>query len=65
MATERMLAKLSERRYAHGLEPVGQAVEKVARATSRSAVSRRFAQATESALSESCRPTSLGATSSA
>jgi transposase-like protein len=31
---------------------VGQAVEKVARATSRSAVSRRFVQATESALVE-------------
>lgn len=52
MAMERMLAKLSTRRYAHGLEPVGQAVEKVARATSRSAVSRRFVQATESALAE-------------
>jgi putative transposase len=50
MAMERMLAKLSTRRYSAGLEPVGQAVETTARSTSRSAVSRRFVAATETAL---------------
>ena len=52
MTLERMLAKLSTRRYANGLEPVGEQVEKVAFSTSRSAVSRRFVAATESALAE-------------
>jgi putative transposase len=52
MALERMLAKLSTRRYGHGLEPVGAEVEKVARSKSRSAVSRRFVQATETVLDE-------------
>jgi len=52
MALERMMAKLSTRRYAAGLEPVGRAVQATARSTSRSAVSRRFEAATESALSE-------------
>src|SRR5436305_15306679 len=41
MALERMMAKLSTRRYAAGLEPVGPHVEAVARPTSKSAVSRR------------------------
>ena len=50
MALERMMAKLSTRRYAAGLEPVGSQVEAVARSTSKSAVSRRFVAATESAL---------------
>ncbi len=50
MAMERMLAKLSTRRYRVGLEPVGQAVEAAARSTSKSAVSRRFVAATETAL---------------
>jgi len=50
MALERMMAKLSTRRYAAGLEPVGTAVEATARSTSRSAVSRRFVAATETAL---------------
>jgi hypothetical protein len=50
MAMERMLAKLSARRYPSGLEPVGQAVEAHARSTSKSAVSRRFVAATETAL---------------
>jgi len=50
MALERMMAKLSTRRYAAGLEPVGSRVEAVARSTSKSAVSRRFVAATESAL---------------
>ena len=50
MAMERMLAKLSARRYPLGLEPVGQTVEAQARSTSKSAVSRRFVAATETAL---------------
>jgi putative transposase len=52
MAMERMLAGLSTRRYPVGLEPVGQRVEQTARATSKSAVSRRFVAATETALAE-------------
>jgi putative transposase len=52
MALERMLAGLSSRRYGHGLEPAGQAVEQAATATSKSAVSRRFVAATETALAE-------------
>ena len=52
MAMGRMLAGLSTRRYPIGLEPVGQQVEKVARSTSKSAVSRRFVAATETALAE-------------
>jgi len=50
MALEGMMAKLSTRRYSAGLEPVGTAVEATARSTSKSAVSRRFLAATESAL---------------
>jgi transposase-like protein len=52
LALERMLAKLSTRRYRHGLEPVGSQVEHAATGTSRSAVSRRFVAATEHALAE-------------
>jgi transposase-like protein len=52
MAMERMLAGLSTRRYPVGLEPVGQRVEKLTRSTSKSAVSRRFVAATETALGE-------------
>ena len=52
MALERMTAKLSTRRYAAGLEPVGTAVEATARSTSRSAVSQRFVTATETTLAE-------------
>jgi transposase-like protein len=52
MAMERMLAKLSTRRYGAGLEPVGVEVEKASSSTSRSAVSRRFVAATEQALGE-------------
>ena len=52
MAMGRMLAKLSTRRYSAGLEPVGEAVGAEARSTSKSAVSRRFVAATESALAE-------------
>jgi transposase-like protein len=50
MALQRMMAKLSTRRYSAGLEPVGTTVESTARSTSKSAVSRRFVAATESAL---------------
>jgi putative transposase len=52
MAMERMLAKLSTRRYGVGLEPVGEAIEVRASSTSKSAVSRRFVTATEQALGE-------------
>jgi putative transposase len=52
LAMEKMLAGLSARRYGHGLEPAGQAVEQAASSTSKSAVSRRFAAATETALAE-------------
>ena len=52
MAMQRMLAGLSTRRYPVGLEPVGQRVEQSARPTSKSAVSRRFVAATETALGE-------------
>jgi len=45
-----MMAKLSTRRYGAGLEPVGAEVEAVARSTSKSAISRRFVAATETAL---------------
>ena len=52
LALERMLAKLSTRRYRHGLEPVGSQVEHAATGTSKSAVSRRFVAATEHALAQ-------------
>jgi transposase-like protein len=52
LALERMMAKLSTRRYRAGLEPVGAAVDATATATSRSAVSRRFVALTERALGE-------------
>jgi transposase-like protein len=52
MAMDRMLAGLSTRRYPVGLEPVGRGTERVAASTSRSAVSRRFVAATQSALRE-------------
>ncbi len=52
MALERMLAGLSARDYRVGLEPVGGAVTERARATSRSAVSRRFVARTQTALAE-------------
>jgi hypothetical protein len=50
MALQRMMARLSTRRYSAGLEPVGSQVEATARSTSKSAVSRRFVAATESTL---------------
>ncbi len=52
MAMERMLGKLSSRRYRLGLEPVGAQVEASAKSTSKSAVSRRFVRATERAVAE-------------
>jgi putative transposase len=52
LAVERILARLSTRRYRAGLEPVGTAVEQTATGTSKSAVSRRFVAATEHALAE-------------
>jgi putative transposase len=50
LALEKMLAGLSSRRYGRGLEPAGTAVQDAATATSKSAVSRRFVAATETAL---------------
>jgi putative transposase len=52
LALERMLAKLSCRRYPAGLEPVGVGVGSTASGTSKSAVSRRFVARTEHALAE-------------
>jgi putative transposase len=52
MAPGKMLAGLSSRRYTAGLEPAGQAVDDAATSTSKSAVSRRFVAATETALAE-------------
>jgi len=50
MALERMLAGLSARHYGTGLEPVGEQVTQTASGTSKSAVSRKFVAATETAL---------------
>jgi putative transposase len=52
LALERMLAKLSTRRYPAGLEPVGADVASTASGTSKSAISRRFIAQTEHALAE-------------
>ena len=52
LALEKMLAGLSSRRYTAGLEPAGHMVQEQAAATSKSAVSRRFVAATETALAE-------------
>jgi transposase-like protein len=52
MAMARMLAGLSTRHYPSGLEPVGARTEQAAASTSRSAVSRRFVAATETALAQ-------------
>ena len=52
LAMEKMLAGLSTRRYPLGLEPVGKQVESTARSTSKSSVSRRFVEKTETALAE-------------
>src|SRR5689334_14566472 len=52
MALERMLAGLSTRSYPAGLEPVGARAAQTATSTSKSAVSRRFVAATETALAQ-------------
>src|SRR5829696_3710968 len=52
LALERMLAKLSTRRYRVGLEPVGSRADQASSGTSKSAISRRFVAATERALAE-------------
>jgi len=52
LAVERMLAKLSTRRYPVGLEPVGTQVAEASSGISKSAVSRRFVARTEHALAE-------------
>ena len=52
LALERMLAKLSTRRYQAGLEPVGADVERTATGTSRSAISRRLVARTEHTLAD-------------
>jgi len=52
MALERMLAGLSARHYGAGLEPVGEQVTTTASGTSKSAVSRKFVAATETALAQ-------------
>ena len=49
---ERMLAGLATRRHRAAAEPVGQEVEAVASATSRSAISRRFVAQTKTALAQ-------------
>jgi hypothetical protein len=50
MALEKMLAGLPSRRYPAGLEPVGAGIGARSASTSKSAVSRRFVAATETAL---------------
>jgi putative transposase len=52
MAMSKMLIGISTRRYPVGLEPVGNAVERAATSTSKSAISRRFVAAIETALAE-------------
>jgi len=52
MAMQQMLAGISTRRYPVGLEPVGQRAERAATSMSKSALSRRFVAATETALAE-------------
>ena len=52
LVVERMLAGVATRRHEAVAEPVGTELEKAAKATSKSAVSRRFVKATERALFE-------------
>jgi putative transposase len=59
MAMQKMLAGVSTRRYPVGLEPVGERTERVATATSKSAIFRRFVAVTETALSELLGPRSV------
>ena len=60
MAMERMLAGVSTRRYPVALEPVGHGIEQDAKATSKSAVSRKFVAMTEHALADLLAPISPG-----
>jgi putative transposase len=52
LAMEKMLAGISTRGWQSGLEPVGEQVEQRATGTSKSAISRRFVKATETALTD-------------
>jgi putative transposase len=52
MAMDKMLAGISTRGWQAGLEPVGEQVGRAATGTSKSAISRRFVKATETALAE-------------
>jgi len=52
---ERMLAGLATRRHCAANEPVGDAVEAIARSTSKSTVSRRWVRGTQAALDELLR----------
>jgi putative transposase len=52
VALERMLAGVATRRHGLVAEPIGEALEAVARSGSKSAVSRRFKAATEARLAE-------------
>jgi len=52
VALERMLARVSTRRYDRAAEPVGAEVESRSRSTSKSAVSRAFVRGTRTALDE-------------
>jgi putative transposase len=52
MAMAKMLAGISTRGWQSGLEPVGAVVEQAATSTSKSAISRRFVTATETALAQ-------------
>ena len=52
LAVERMLAGVATRRHAQVAEPIGAELEAVARGDSRSAISRRFKAATNTALAE-------------
>lgn len=54
VVVERMLAGLATRRHQAAAEPVGSKINQTARATSKSAVSRRFVAATRKALGASC-----------
>jgi putative transposase len=52
LAMAKMLAGISARGWQSGLEPVGEQVEQRATGTSKSAISRRFVKATETALTD-------------
>ena len=52
VVTERMLAGVATRRHVRTAEPVGAQVDREAKSTSRSAISRRFVRQTKTALAE-------------